>query len=171
MLNVQKSASDRAGLGYDHFLSSCSTSSNALNRIFFVPPTNNDNSGNSKVTNPKTESVSEDKFDKGKSILGAPPKVGKKETKQNNHHSTNEKSQLKKPHFSHYCGASGHTCPNCYKWLATQQSNSVSSLGNQNQLQLSLAPLGELLKAVRLLSNFNGLNSPSYPFRQKFMQK
>ena len=120
MLNVQKSASDRAGLGYDHFLSSCSTSSNALNRIIFVPPTNNDNSNNSKVINPKTESVSEDKFDKGKSILGAPPKVSKKETKQNNHHSTNEKSQLKKPHFYHYCGSSGYTCPNYYKWLATQ---------------------------------------------------
>ena len=44
MLNVQKFASDRAGLRYDHFLSSCSTSSNALNRIIFVPPTNNDNS-------------------------------------------------------------------------------------------------------------------------------
>ena len=109
MLNVQKSASDRAGLGYDHFLSSCSTSSNALNRIIFVPPTNNDNSSNSKVTNPKTESVSEDKFDKGKSILGAPPKIGKKETKQNNHHSTNKKSQPKKPHFCDYYGASGHT--------------------------------------------------------------
>ena len=81
MLNVQKSASDRAGFRYDHFLSSYSTFSNALNRIIFVPPTNNDNSNNSKVTNPKTESVSEHKFDKGKSILEAPPKVGKKETK------------------------------------------------------------------------------------------
>ena len=127
-------------------------------------------SDNNEVTD-KTKNVSEDRSEKGKSILGASPKVGKKETKQNNHHSTNEKSQLKKPHFSHYCGASGHTCPNCYKWLATQQSNSVSSLGNQNQLQLSLALLGELLKAMRLISNFNGFNSPSYPFGQKFMQK
>ena len=117
MLNVQKSASDRTGLGYDHSLSSCSTSSNALNKIIFVPPTNNDKS---KVTNPKTESVSEDKCDKGKFILGAPPKVGKKETKQNNHCLTNKKSQPKKPHFCHYYGASGHTRPNCYKWLATQ---------------------------------------------------
>ena len=125
MMNVQKSASDIAGLRYDHFLFSCSTSSNALNRIIFVPPTNNDNFDNFKVTNPKTESVSEDKFDKGKSILGAPPKVVKKETKQNNHHSTNKKSQPKKPHFCHSCGASGHTCPNCYKWLATLQSNSL----------------------------------------------
>ena len=47
----------------------------------------------------------------------------------------------------------------------------MSSLGNQNQLQLSLAPLGELLKTVMLLSNFNGFNFPPYPFGQKFMQK
>ena len=115
--------------------------------------------------------MSEDKNDKGKSILGAPPKVGKKETKQNNHCSTNKKSQPKKPHFCDYYGASGHTRPNCYKWLATQQSNNVSSFGSQNQHQLSLAPLGELLKAVMLLSNFNGFNSPPYPSEQRFMQK
>ena len=47
----------------------------------------------------------------------------------------------------------------------------MSSLGNQNQLQLSLALLGELLKVVMLLSNFNGFNSPPYPFEQRFMQK
>ena len=34
-----------------------------------------------EVTDPKIENVSEDKSDKGKSILGAPPKVGKKEIK------------------------------------------------------------------------------------------
>ena len=167
MLNFQKSASDKISLGYDHSLSSCSTSSNALNRVFF-PLAINDNS---EVTDPKTENVSEDKSDKGKSILGAPPKVGKKETKPNNHRSTNKKSQPKKPHFCHYCGASRHTHPNCYKWLATQQGNSVSSFRNQNQLQLSLAPLRELLKAVMLLSNLNGFNSPSYPYEQRFMQK
>ena len=115
--------------------------------------------------------MSEVKNDKGKSILGAPPKVVKKETKQNDHHSTNKKSQPKKPNFYYYYGASEHTCPNCYKWLATQQSNSVSSFGSQNQLQLSLASLGELLKAVMLLSNFNGFNSSSYPFEQRFIQK
>ena len=88
MLNFQKSASDKISLGYDHSLSSCSTSSNALNRVFF-PLAINDNS---EVTNPKIEYVNEDKSDKGKSILGAPPKVGKKETKQNNHRSTNKKT-------------------------------------------------------------------------------
>ena len=47
----------------------------------------------------------------------------------------------------------------------------MSSFGSQNQLQLSLVPVGELLKAVMLLSNFNGFNSHSYPSKQRFMQK
>ena len=81
MMHVHKSASNRTCLRYDRSLSSHSTSSNALNSFIFVPPANNENSDNSKVTNPKTKIVSEDKSDKGKSILGAPPKVGKKETK------------------------------------------------------------------------------------------
>ena len=160
MLNFQKFASNKIILGYDHSLSSCSTSSIVLNRVIFVLPANNDNF---EVTKPKIENVSEDRSDKVKSILGAPPKVGEKEMKQNNHRSSNKMSQPKQPHFCHYCGASWHTCPNCYKCFATQQSNSVSSLGNQNQCQLSLAPLGEPLKAIMLHSNLNGFNSPSYP--------
>ena len=57
-----------------------------------------------------------------------------------------------------------HTRPNCYKWLATQQSNGVIVSGNQNQLQSSLAPLGDLLKTLMFLSNLNGFNSsPSLP--------
>ena len=114
MLNVQKSELDKTGLEYDHSISFCSTSSNDLNRVIFVPLNNNDNSDNNEVTD-KTKNVSEDRSEKGKSILGASPKVGKKETKQKNHHSTNKKSQPKKSHFCHYCGASGHTHPNCYK--------------------------------------------------------
>ena len=78
MLNFQKFASNKTSLEYDHSLSSCSTSSNVLNRVIFVPLANNDNS---ELTNPKTENVNEDKNDKGKSILRAPPKFGKKETK------------------------------------------------------------------------------------------
>ena len=41
----------------------------------------------------------------------------------------------------------------------SQQSNSVS--GNHNQFLNSLAPLGELLKAVFFLTNFKGFNPPS----------
>ena len=78
MLNFQISTSDKTDLEYDHSLSSCNTSSKALNRVIFVPIANNDNC---EVIESKTENVSEDKDGKEKSILGAPPKVVKKETK------------------------------------------------------------------------------------------
>ena len=168
MLNFQKAAFDKTGLGYDHSLSSYSTSSSTLHNVIFVPPASN---SKSKINECKIEIVSEDKNDKAKSILGAPPKIVMKETKQNNHHSNNKKSQPKKPHFCHHCEESGHTRPNCYKWLATQRSNSVSSFGSQNQLRNSLAPLGELLKATLFLTNLNGFNHHSYPPKQRSQKK
>ena len=72
MLNFQKPASDKTCLKYNHSLSSCSTSSSALNNVVFVSPSCNIKS---KITKPKIKDVSEVKNDKGKSILGAPPKV------------------------------------------------------------------------------------------------
>ena len=77
MLNFQRAAFDRIGLGYDHSLSSCSTSSSALNNVVFVSLTSN---AKPKIIEHKMENVSEIKHDKGKSILGAPHKVVK-ETK------------------------------------------------------------------------------------------
>ena len=74
MLNFQKVASDKTGLRYDHSLSSCSTSSSALNNVVFVSPASN---VELEIIGPKTENVSEVKNDKGKSILGEPPKVVK----------------------------------------------------------------------------------------------
>ena len=94
-----------------------------------------------------------------------------KEVKQNNHRSTNKNFQPKKPHFCRHSGVSGHTHPNCYKWLATQQSNSVLSFGSQNQLQNSLAPLGELLMVVLFLKIFSGFNFPSYSPKQMSQNK
>ena len=64
MLSLQKSVSDRIGLGYDfssHSITSTST-------IIFVPPANNAETENNDV---KKELASEN-VDKGKSILGAP---------------------------------------------------------------------------------------------------
>ena len=78
----------------------------------FVSPVDNVNSKNDEA---KTEIVSEN-LDKGKSILGAPPKVEKKKARNpRTKRETNKKSQQKKPHFCHHYEASGHTCPNCYK--------------------------------------------------------
>ena len=118
MLSIQKSASNRTGLGYG--LSSSNTASS--NTTVFVPPTNNVKIENNEI---KTELASEN-IDKGKSILGAPPKFEKKDvknprTKKTNFQKTNsQKLKQKKQHLCHHCGAAGHTRPNCYKWLATQ---------------------------------------------------
>ena len=70
ILSLQKADSDKTGLGYD-FSSPSIASSGA---IMFVSPANNVNS--ECKTNIANENV-----DKRKSILGAPPKLEKKETR------------------------------------------------------------------------------------------
>ena len=70
MLNLQKSAFDLTGLGYDF-------SSPSIATTVFVPLANNVEIENNDV---KNELASEN-VDKGKSILGAPPKLDKKETR------------------------------------------------------------------------------------------
>ena len=71
--SIQKSTSDRTHLGYDFSSSSIATSSTTV----VVPPANNIENENNDV---KNELASEN-IDKGKSILGAPPKLDKKEIK------------------------------------------------------------------------------------------
>ena len=112
MLSFQKFTSDRTGLGYDFSSPSITSSSTTI----FVSLANNVEFENNDV---KTILASEN-TDKGKSILGAPPKLDKKETKK------------KKQHLCHHCRATRDTRPNCYKWLATQQSNSMILSRNQN---------------------------------------
>ena len=72
ILSRQKSVTDRTGLGYDF----SSPSITSTSTIVFVPLANNIETKNNVV---KNELVSEN-IDKGKSILGAPPKLDKKET-------------------------------------------------------------------------------------------
>ena len=73
MLSLQKSASNRTGLGYG-FSSSNTTSTSTT---VFVPPSNNVEIENNNV---KTDLASEN-LDKGKSILREPLKQDKKEAK------------------------------------------------------------------------------------------
>ena len=101
MLNLQKSAYDRIGLGYELSNSSHIASSS---KTVFVSPVNNENLEKNET---KTEIASENNLDKGKSILGAPQKKETRNPKSNK--AENKKCQPKKPHFCHYCGASGHT--------------------------------------------------------------
>ena len=73
MLSIQKSASDRTGLGYD-FPSSSTTSSSTT---VFAPLANN-----VKIENNDKIELASENLDKDKSILGAPLKQDKKEAKQ-----------------------------------------------------------------------------------------
>ena len=67
MLNLQKSASNRTGLGYDLSSSSIASTSTTI----FVPPTNN---VEIKENDVKTDLASEN-LDKGKSFWGLCPKI------------------------------------------------------------------------------------------------
>ena len=164
MLSLQKSASDRTGLGYDFSSSSIASTSSTV----FVPPANNVEIEN---TNIKTDLTSEN-IDKGKSILRAPPKLDKKDVKNPRAKKANsQKPKQKVQHFCHHCGAADHTRPNCYKWLATQQNNDMIALGNQNRLPFSFAPLGDLLKALMFLSNLNSFTSFPSPLDQGFARR
>ena len=105
MPSFQRFASDRTGLGYDFFSPNIASSST----IVFISHANNVNSENNDV---KTILTSEN-IDKGKSILGAPPKLDKKETRNpKTKKRNNQKSKQNKQHLRHHCGATGHTQPN-----------------------------------------------------------
>ena len=125
MLSLQKSSSNQTGLGYGFSSSNITSTSTTV----FVPPSNNVEIENNDV---KIDLASEN-IDKGKSILGAPSKQDKKEAKNPKAKKANsQKPKQKKQHLYHHCGIADHTRPNCYKWLATQQSNGMIAYRNQN---------------------------------------
>ena len=102
MLSLQKSASDQTNLGYDFSSPSIVSTSTTI----FVPPANNIETENNNI---KNELASEN-IDKGKSILGAPSKLDKKEIKNPRAKKGNsQKPKQKMLHFYHYCGAARHT--------------------------------------------------------------
>ena len=102
MLSIQKSVSDITGLGYG--LSSSNTASTST--TVFVSPTSNVKIENNEI---KTELASKN-IDKGKSILGAPPKQDKKKVKNPRAKKANsQKPKQKKQHLCHHCGAASHT--------------------------------------------------------------
>ena len=163
-LSLQKSASDQTGLGYDFSSPSIASTSTAV----FVPSTNN---VETKKDDVKNELASKN-IDNGKSILEAPPKLDKKKSKNLRAKKGNsQKLKQKKQHFCHHCGAARHTRPNCYKWLATQKSNSMITSEDRNQLPSSFAPLRDLLKTLMFLSSLNSFNSSPSPPDQGFAKR
>ena len=73
MISLQKSASDRIGLGYDFSFPSIAFASTTV----FVSPVDNIETDNNDVKN----ELASKKIDKDKSILGAPAKLDKKKIK------------------------------------------------------------------------------------------
>ena len=120
MLSLQKSASDRIGLGYDFFSPSIASTRTTV----FVPPAYNVETENNDV---KNELASEN-VNKGKSILGLRREIKNSRAKKGN----TQKPKQKNQHFCHHCGVARHTRPNYYKWLATQQSNNMIASRDQN---------------------------------------
>ena len=102
MLSLQKFASNRTGLGYSFSSSNIVSTSTTV----FVPPANNVEIENNNI---KTDLACEN-IDKGKSILGAPPKQDKKEAKNPRAKKANsQKPKQKKQHLCHHCGVTSHT--------------------------------------------------------------
>ena len=164
MLSLQKFTSDSTGLGYNFSSSSIASTSTIVFVSLLLML-------NLRTIMSKIALASEN-IDKGKPILGAPSKLNKKETKIPKAKKGNtQKSKQKKQHLYHHCGATGHTRPNCYKWLATQQSNNKISSGNQNQFLSSFAPIGDLLKALMFFPNLNDFNSSPSPLDQGFVKQ
>ena len=89
MLSIQKSTSNRTGLGYGISFSNTDSTSTTV----FVPPTRN-----TKIENTDVKiSLASENLDKGKSILGAPLKLDKKEAKNPKAKKANsQKSKQKK---------------------------------------------------------------------------
>ena len=73
MLSIQKSTLDRTSLGYGLSFSNTASTSTTV----FVPPASNTEIENTDVK----ISLASENLDNGKSILGAPPKLDKKEAK------------------------------------------------------------------------------------------
>ena len=102
ILSLQKSAFDQTGLGYDFSFPSIASASTTV----FVSPADNIETENNDVKN----ELASKKIDKGKSILGAPLKLDKKEIKNPRAKKGNtKKPKRKKQHFCHHYGVAGHT--------------------------------------------------------------
>ena len=102
MLNIQKSALDQTSLGYG--LSSFNTTFTST--TVFVPLASNTEIENTDVK----ISLASENLDKGKSILGAPLKLDKKDVKNPKAKKANfQKPKQKKQHLCHHYGVAGHT--------------------------------------------------------------
>ena len=69
-------------------------------------------------------------------------------------------SSFKTTHVCHHCGALGHTCPNCFKLFPHKRVFNRSHRLSKGSVPI----LGELLKALSFLTQFQGNSNSSMSF-------
>ena len=131
MMSVQKSPYEKTGLGFVESI--------------FVPKTNSTNFVPSSEP-PMSEIV--------KPAEVTPPRkirVDLQESKPKTPNPPKGKLHDKSAWVCHFCGKSGHICPNCFKLQVAKRANKPKVLVPQAQDPMVL--IGELVKALNLYSN------------------
>ena len=140
MLSVQKSPSDKTGLGFVE-----SISMSAPHSTNFVP---------SSSSEPLVSEVVKPSVSEAKSIEVTPPRkirVNLHESKPKAPNPPKGKTHDKPAWICHFCGKSGHIHPNCYKLQAAKRANKPKVPVSQAQDLMVL--IVELVKALNLYSN------------------
>ena len=145
LLSVQKSLSDKSGIG---FVESISVS--ASHSTHFVPSSSSEPSVSKVVSETVKSPISE----VVKSIEVSPSrkiKVDLKESKPKVSTFSKDKMHGKPAWVCHFCGKSRHIRPNYYKLQAAKRANKLKVPMPQAQDPITL--IGELVKALNLYSN------------------
>lgn len=133
MLSVQKSPSDKTGLGFVE-----SISMSAPHSTNFIP--------SSSFELPMSELVKLVEVTTPRKI-----RVDLKESKPKESTLSKDKVHGKPTWVCHFCEKSGHIRPNCFKLQAAKRANNPKVLVPQAQDPMVL--IGELVKALNLYSN------------------
>ena len=141
MLSVQKSHSDKTGLGFVEIINV-----SASNSTIFVP--------SSSSEPPVSEVVKPLEVTPLRKI-----RVDLKESKPKQSTLSKDMSYDKLAWVCHFCGKSEHIRPNCYKLQAAKRANKPKVLVPQTQDLMVL--IGELVKALNLYSNL-GIRNHSH---------
>ena len=145
MLNVQKSPSNKSGLGFVESISvSAPYSRNFVPSSSFEPFMNEVMSETAKP--PVSEVVKPIEVSLSRKI-----RVDLKESKPKESTLSKDKMHDKPAWDCHFCGKSGHIRPNCYKLQAAKRANKPKVPVPQAQDPITL--IGELVKALNLYSN------------------
>ena len=150
LLSVQKSRSDKSGLGFVEKIFVF-----APHSTHFIPSSSSEPSVSEAVSDtvkpPVSEVVKPIEISPSRKI-----RVDLKESKLKESTFSKDKMHGKPAWVCHFCGKSGHIRPNCYKLHAAKRANKLKVPVPQAQDPITL--IGELVKALDIYSNFGVRN-------------